>query len=89
MRAIRLLVRVVLSAALTWPLVWLGCGLPAVLGVYFTYCGHNAYIWFLPAFVVLFASLSLVPWLRLSKPSASVNSPFKRRRAEARGLTQR
>jgi hypothetical protein len=78
--AVRLIVRVLLSAILTWPLVWLGCGLRAELGVYFTSCGHNAYVWFLPAFVVAFAALTAVPALRLSRRSRSVNSTFKSRR---------
>lgn len=77
---VRLVGRLAVAALLTWPLVWLGCGLPALFGIYFTLCGHNAYIWFVPAFLLAFAALSLVPALRLSSAGAAANLAFKRRR---------
>jgi len=60
----KLLLRALVAALLTWPLVWLGCGFPALLGVYFVACGHNAYIWLFPSFFLAFALLGLIPYMR-------------------------
>jgi len=65
----KLLVRMLIAAFLTWPLVWLGCGLPAMFGVYLGACGHNAYVWLAPAFLLAFALLGFIPYLRFMRPS--------------------
>ena len=63
----RFLIRTLVAVLLTWPLVWLGCGLPAVFGVYLVECGHNAYIWLAPGFLLAFALLGVVPYLRFMR----------------------
>ena len=57
MWVLRLDVPLCVSVVVAWGLVWLGCGLPALFEVFFDVCGHNAYIWLLPACVFSFGFL--------------------------------
>ena len=65
----RLIARLAAAAVGSYALVWLGCGVPAMFQVYFVECGHNAYLWFVPAFVIVFGACSLVPQLRIVSAS--------------------